>query len=321
MAENTYRKKDYSEMKDPRKTFGEALTEVGGEIPEVLAISADSSSGSGMSGFQKKFPDRHIEFGIMEQGVLGYSAGLATTGKIPFVVAIAPFVTARPFEMFRNDIGYMNQNVKVVGRSAGLTYSQLGPTHHSIDDIAIIRMIPGVTVINPGDPTTIKKAVHAAARHVGPVYIKIGSPKMPVIYTDEVPFEIGKGITLSEGKDVCIIATGTILFKALEAAEILEKAGIRVRLIDMHTIKPLDKELVLKAAREIGKIVTVEEHFKAGGLGGAVAELCAENHPVPMKLIGVEDKYASSGPYEELLGLYGLQSAQIAETIRAFLKS
>jgi transketolase len=318
---NKYRKKDLSEQKDPRKTFGEALVEVGNEIPEVLAISADSSSGSGMTAFQKQFPDRHIEFGIMEQGVLGYSAGLATTGKIPFVVAIAPFVTARPFEMFRNDIGYMNQNVKVVGRSSGLTYSQLGPTHHSIDDIAIIRTMPGVTIINPGDPTTIVKAVHASARHVGPVYIKIGSPKMPVIYENDVPFEVGKGIVLNEGKDVCIIGTGTILFKALEAAEILEKSGVSVRLIDMHTIKPLDNALILKAAREIGKIVTVEEHFKAGGLGGAVAELCAENHPVAMKIIGVDDKYASSGPYEELLGLCGLQSAQIADTVGKFLAS
>ncbi len=321
VAGSTYRKKDLSESKDPRKTFGEALAEVGAVMPEVLAISADSSSGSGLTEFKKKFPDRHIEFGIMEQGIMGYSAGLATTGKVPFFVAIAPFVTARPFEMFRNDLGYMEQNVKVVGRSAGLTYSQLGPTHHSVDDVAIIRTIPGVTIINPGDPVTIKKAVHAAAKMKGPVYMKIGNPKMKVIYEEGVPFEIGKGIVLGEGRDVCIIGTGTVLVKAVEAADLLEKSGVSVRLLDMHTIKPLDRDLVLRAAREVGRIVVVEEHYKAGGLGSAIAELLAENHPVPMRLVGMEDKYATTGSYEDLLGLYGFQAEQIVEKVKSFLAS
>ena len=308
-----------NDMKDPRSTFGEAVVEAAEVNENIVVLSADSSSGSGLSNFNKKFPERHFEFGIMEQGVMGIASGLATTGKIPVFAAIAPFVTARPYEMFRNDLGYMKQNVKVVGRCVGLTYDQLGSTHHSIDDVAIIRTIPGVTILNPGDPVTIKKAVHAMIEHTGPCYMKIGSPKMPVIYPDDVEFKIGKGIVLSEGTDVALIGTGTVLPKAVAAAKLLEEAGISVRLIDVHTIKPIDRELVLSAAREIGKIVTVEEHYIAGGLGSVIAELCSEEHPAKMKMIGIGDFYASNGPYEELLGKYGLQPEQIKETVIQFL--
>jgi transketolase len=309
-----------SEKKPPIKTFGEALLEVGMKNPNVVAISADSSSGSGLGPFKERFPERHLEFGIMEQGVIGYAAGLATTGKVPFVAAIAPFVTARPFEMFRNDLGYMRQNVKVVGRCAGLTYSTLGATHQSLDDVAIIRTIPGVVILNPGDPVEIRKATHAMAEHIGPVYMKIGSPDMPVLHGEDYRFEIGKGIEMKPGNDVTLIGTGTVLQRAFEAAGILAKNGIHARLIDIHTIKPLDREIVLKAARETGRIVTVEEHYLCGGLGGAVAELLAREHPTPVKMIGVDDQYASNGPYEELLGLYGLLASQIAETVKAFLR-
>lgn len=308
-----------NDMKDPRKTFGEAVVEAAEENKNVIVLSADSSSGSGLSDFSKKFPERHFEFGIMEQGIMGIASGLATTGKVPVFAAIAPFVTARPYEMFRNDLGYMNQNVKVVGRCVGLTYDQLGSTHHSIDDVAIIRTIPGVTILNPGDPVTIKKAVHAMIEHTGPCYLKIGSPKMPVIYPDNVDFKIGKGIVLTEGTDVALIGTGTVLPKAVAAAKLLEEAGVSVRLIDMHTVKPIDRELVLSAAREIGKIVTVEEHYVAGGLGSIVAELCSEEYPAKMKMIGIGDFYASNGPYEELLGKYGLQPENIKETVIQFL--
>ena len=310
-----------SEMKDPRKTFGEAVIEAAEKNPDVVVLSADSSSGSGLGAFPSRFPDRHFEFGIMEQGVIGYASGLATTGKIPVFAAIAPFVTARPFEMFRNDLGYMDQNVKVVGRCAGLTYDQLGSTHHSIDDVAIIRTIPGVTVINPGDPVTIKKAVHAMIEHKGPCYLKIGSPKMPVLYPEDIDFKLGKGIVMHDGRDVTLIGTGTVLSKAVGAAKLLEEAGISVRLIDIHTIKPLDRDLILAAARETGRIVTVEEHFVAGGLGSAIAELCSQEYPVKMKMIGLPDQYASNGPYEELLRKYGLQSDQICETIIKFLNT
>ena len=310
-----------NELKDPRKTFGEAVVEAAEINPDVVVLSADSSSGSGLGDFRKKFPDRHFEFGIMEQGVTGFASGLATTGKIPVFAAIAPFVTARNFEMFRNDLGYMNQNVKIVGRSAGLTYDQLGSTHHSIDDVAIIRTIPGVTVINPGDPVTIKKAVHAMIKHVGPCYMKIGSPAMPVLYEEDVDFTLGKGIVIKEGHDVALIGTGTVLSKAVAASKLLEEAGVSVRLIDMHTIKPLDRDLVLSAARDTGKIVTVEEHFVTGGLGSAIAELCSQEYPVQIKMIGIGDNFASNGPYEELLGKYGFQPDQIRDTVIEFLKN
>ena len=309
------------EMRDPRKTFGEALVEAAQKNGNIVALSADSSSGSGITPFKEKFPERHFEFGIMEQGIMGFASGLATTGKIPFFAAIAPFVTARPFEMFRNDLGYMRQNVKVVGRSAGLTYSDLGATHQSLDDIAIVRTIPGVTVINPGDPVDIVKAVQAAAEHVGPVYIKIGSPKMPVLMDEDYPFQIGKGVVMEAGDDVTIIATGTVLSKAVAATKILKSKGVAPRLINMHTIKPLDRELVLKAAEETGKIVTVEEGYLAGGLGGCIAELLATERPTPMKMLGVDDHYADTGPYEELLSSLGLQGEQIAEAIEKFISN
>jgi transketolase len=309
------------EMKDPRKTFGEAVIEAAGTNHNIVVLSADSSSGSGLSDFLAKFPDRHFEFGIMEQGVIGFASGLATTGKIPVFAAIAPFVTARPFEMFRNDLGYMNQNVKVVGRCAGLTYDQLGSTHHSLEDVAIIRTIPGVTIINPGDPVTIRKAVHAMIKHIGPCYMKIGSPKMPVLYPEDIEFTLGKGMVLNNGHDVAIIGTGTVLSKAVAATKLLEEAGVSVRLIDIHTIKPLDSDLILSAAREIGTIVTIEEHFIAGGLGSAIAELCSRECPAKIKMIGIGDHYASNGPYEELLEKYGLQPNQIKDTVMKLLSA
>lgn len=310
-----------NDLKDPRKAFGEAVIEAALENPNIVVLSADSSSGSGLGDFPSKFPGRHFEFGIMEQGVIGYACGLATTGKIPVFAAIAPFVTSRPYEMFRNDLGYMNQNVKVVGRCAGLTYDQLGSTHHSLEDVAIIRTMPGVTIINPGDPVTIRKAVHAMIEHVGPCYMKIGNPPMPVLYPEDIDFRLGKGIVIKDGRDVALIGTGTVLSKAVAAAKLLEEAGVSVRLIDIHTIKPLDRDLILATAREVGKIVTVEEHFVAGGLGSAIAEICSQEYPVRMKMIGINDLYASNGPYEQLLGKYGLQPDQIKETVLKFLSN
>ncbi|UCB45066.1 MAG: transketolase [Spirochaetota bacterium] len=309
-----------SELKDPRKTFGEALVEVGELYENVLAISTDSSAGSGMTPFKEKFPERHLEFGIMEQGAIGFASGLATTGKIPFVVAIAPFVTSRPFEMFRNDLGYMKQNVKVVGRCAGISYSDLGATHQSLEDIAILRTIPGVTLFNPGDPAEIKNVVHAACEINGPVYIKIGKNKMPVLHQAGYPFEAGKGVVMRDGKDVTIIGTGTVLSKAHLATQILEKDEIDVRLIDIHTLKPIDVDIILKAASETNYIVTVEEHYLAGGLGSEVAELLArEGVCAKIKMIGIDDQYVKSGPYEELLSLYGLGAEQIAQTVKKLL--
>jgi transketolase len=311
------------EMLDPRKVFGDTLCTLAKDRAQIVALSADSSSGSGLTPFKKQFPERHLEFGIMEQGVIGYAAGLAATGKIPFVAAIAPFVTARPFEMVRNDLGYMRQNVKVVGRSGGLTYSDLGPTHQSIDDVAIMRTIPGMVVLTPGDPVELMKAVEAAVEHVGPLYMRIGSPSIPVVYEAEAdcPFAIGRGITLRDGRDITLIASGAALPRAVEAADVLIAEGISVRLLSMPCVKPLDGELLLRAARETGRIVTVEEHYLAGGLGSAVAELLVQQCPVPMRMIGVEDRFPSSGPYEGLLGTCGLLGPQIAEVVRRFARS
>ncbi|MCL2480216.1 MAG: transketolase family protein [Spirochaetaceae bacterium] len=310
-----------SEKKDPRKTFGEALVIAGEKNSKVLAISADSSSGSQMTMFKNKFPERHIEFGIMEDGITGMCAGLATTGKIPVFATIAPFVTGRNFDQMKVDLGYMKQNVKVVGRCAGLSYYHLGPTHQSLEDVALMREIPGMTILNPGDPVEIKAATLAMIEHTGPVYMKVGSDPMPVIFDEsKYKFELGKGITMKDGKDITIVGTGTVLCRAAEAADILEKKGISVRLINIHTIKPLDNELIIKAAKETGLIVTVEEHYTSGGLGGAIAELLALNHPTKMKMIGVEDQFGSNGPYEELIGLYGLLGPQIADTCMKLLE-
>jgi len=309
-----------NQLKDPRKTFGEALIEVGEKYDNVVALSTDSCGGSGTVPFRERFPERFFEFGVMEQCAVGFASGLSLMGKIPFFVAIAPFVTARPFEMFRNDLGYMAQNVKVVGRSAGLAFSNLGPTHQSYDDVGIIRTIPGITIVAPGDPIEIKKAVHKACEYRGPMYIRIGSPMMPILFDEGYDFEIGKGVIMSEGRDVTIIGSGTVLSKAYYATQILKRDGISVRLINVHTIKPIDEEIIIKAAKETGRIVTVEEHSVVGGLGSAVAEVVSKEYPVSIKMIGINDKFPSTGLYEELLGLYGLQKEQIAKTTKEFIK-
>jgi len=313
--------KAFSESKAPIKEFGDALLEIGTANPNVVAVSTDSSSGSGLSPFKAAFPERHIELGIMEQGAMGISAGMATAGKVPFFAAIAPFVTARSFEMFKNDLGYMEQNVKVVGRCCGLTYSQLGPTHHSIDDCAMLRTIPGVTIVSPGDPVTVKKAAKALAAMVGPAYLRIGSPNMPVLYDEDLPFELGKGILVQEGSDVTLVGSGTALANTVKAARLLAATGLSVRVIDIHTIKPLDEAIILKAAEETGAIVTVEEHYVAGGLGSVIAEFLSQKRPTPMKLIGIADRFVTNGPYDGLLGMQGLLPEQIAATVREFLAS
>ena len=310
-----------SDKKDPRVTFGEALALAGEKNDKVVAISADSSSGSQMTMFKDKFPERHLEFGIMEPGITGICAGLATTGKIPVFATIAPFCTGRNFDQMKVDLGYMKQNVKVVGRCAGLSYFHLGPTHQSLEDVALMRTIPGMTILNPGDPVEIEAAVLAMVEYNGPVYMKIGAVAMPYLFDKaNYKFEIGKGIEMKSGSDITIIGTGTVLSRAAEAADILEKEGVSVRLINIHTLKPLDNDIILKAAKETGKIVTVEEHYSQGGLGGAVAELLAREYPTKMKMIGVDDQFGSNGPYEELIGLYGLLGPQIAESCREMLK-
>jgi transketolase len=307
------------EYLDPRKEFGKAVTELAAENDKIVVLSADSGKSSGFGDFAKLYPDRYFECGIMEQGVVGVASGLATTGLIPVFCAIAPFVTARPFEMFRNDLGYMKQNVKIVGRNCGISYSDLGATHHSLEDFAIIRMIPGVVVLAPQDPTEIRGAVKAMIEHNGPVYMRIGNPKIPVLFEEE-PFVIGKGRILQDGTDVTIISTGSVTKAAMEAADNLMKKGVSVRLIGMPTVYPLDEELVIESALRTGRIITVEEHYADGGLGTLVSEVCSTKCPVRVKRIGVPKEYASSGPYNELLSYYGLDAAGIEKSTIEFLK-
>jgi transketolase len=304
---------------DPRKVFGAAMYEEAAKNPDIVVMSADSGGSSGLGGFKKDFPERYFEFGIMEQGVVGIASGLATTGCVPVFCAIAPFVTARPFEMFRNDVGYMRQNVKIVGRNGGISYSDLGSTHHSLEDFAIIRMIPGVAVMSPQDPEEIKSAVRAMLAHQGPVYMRIGNEPIPELFDPE-PFVIGKGRVLRDGGDVTIISTGALTGAAIEAAALLAGGGISARLVGMPTVWPIDRELVIDCARKTGRVVTLEEHYVIGGLGTIIQETVSEEYPVPVKKLGIPHTYATSGPYGELLTYYGLDAAGIAKSVREFVK-
>lgn len=306
--------------KDPRKEFGAAVTALAEQDERIVVLSADSGGSSGFSAFRQAHPERYLEFGIMEQGVTGIAAGMATTGKIPVFCAIAPFVTCRSYEMFRNDLGYMRQNVKIVGRNGGITYSDLGATHHSLEDYAIMRMIPGVVILSPQSPAEIRGAVKAMLAHEGPVYMRIGNAPMPEIHEGEPEFIIGKGTILRPGTDLAILSTGSTTSDALEAAQALEAKGFSVRVVGFPTVCPIDEELVIQTAREVGKLLTVEEHYSHGGLGTLAAEICAEHCPVPMKLHGIPKEYATSGPYDALKAYYRIDAAGIAQVAEEFLR-
>jgi transketolase len=303
---------------DPRKVFGAAVHEEAAKNPNIVVLSADSGGSSGFGLFKKEYPERYFEFGIMEQCVVGAASGLAATGRVPVFCAIASFVTSRPFEMFRNDVGYMKQNVKIVGRNGGISYSDLGATHHSLEDFAIIRMIPGVTVLSPQDPGEIKAAVRAMLEHVGPVYMRIGNDPIPQLL-EPGPFVIGKGRVLRDGKDVTVISTGTLTAAGMEAAKILADRGIDARLVGMPTICPIDRELVVDCARKTGGIVTLEEHYVTGGLGTIIQEIVSEECPVRVKKLGIPHTYATSGPYKELLAYYALDAEGVAKSVEEFL--
>ncbi len=306
------------EIFDPRKVFGQAVTEIAGTNRRVVVFSADSGKSSGFGEFMKKYPERYYECGIMEQGVVGMAAGMATAGIIPVFCAIAPFVTCRPYEMVRNDMGYMRQNVKLVGRNCGFTYSDLGATHQSLDDFAIMRMIPGMTVIAPQDPNEIKAAVRAMIKHEGPVYMRIGNPKIPNIMPEK-EFIIGKGSILEEGRDITIISTGGTTAAVLDAVSGLKEIGISVRVIGMPTVYPLDSELVKESAEKTGVVLTVEEHYAEGGLGTLVSEACSELTNTKVFRLGVPAVYATTGSYEELLYYYHLDAEGIAGKVRKIL--
>jgi len=306
-----------SAMRDPRKTFGAALTSAAERDAAIVALSVDSGLSSGLGQLRATHPERYIEVGIMEQAATGMASGLATAGKVPVLCAIAPFVTARNFEMFRNDLGYMRQNVKIVGRNAGLSYSQLGPTHHSLDDIALTRMIPGVVVIAPQDCGEIEGAVQAMLRHDGPVYMRIGAGGIPDLFPPG-PFKIGRGRVITEGDHVTVVSTGHVTAAVQDAVADLRARGIRAEHIGMPTIEPLDGELLLASISRTGRIVTVEEHYERGGLGGAVAELLSKTLRAPHLVIGVPHRFVPSGPYEDVLEACGLDVRSLTDRIAAF---
>ena len=303
-----------------RESYGNALAELGAQNPNIVVLDADLAGATKTGVFKKAFPERHIDCGIAEGNMMGVAAGLATCGKIPFASSFAMFAAGRAFEQVRNSIGYPHLNVKIGATHAGISVGEDGATHQCNEDIAIMRTIPGMTIICPADDVEARAAVKAAAEYVGPVYMRFGRLAVPVI-NDEAnyKFEIGKGITLKEGKDVTIIATGLEVNESLEAAKLLEADGISAEVINIHTIKPLDKELVVASAKKTGKVVTVEEHSVIGGLGGAVAEALSEEAPTKMLRIGMMDKFGQSGPAKALIEYYGLDGKSIYEKVKASL--
>lgn len=302
-----------------RESYGNALAQLGKEHENLVVLDADLAGATKTGVFKKAFPERHIDCGIAECNMMGIAAGLSTTGLVPFASTFAMFAAGRAFEQVRNSIGYPHLNVKIGATHAGISVGEDGATHQCNEDIALMRTIPGMTVINPADDVEARAAVKAAYELDGPVYLRFGRLAVPVINDNEdYKFEIGKGITLRDGKDITIVATGLCVSSALEAADLLKADGIDARVINIHTIKPLDKELIIKAAKETGKIVTVEEHSVIGGLGSAVSDCVVESCPVPVKKVGIQDVFGESGPAAKLIEKYGLDGKSVYETVKQF---
>lgn len=306
--------------KATRESYGEALTELAEKYPNLVVLDADLAAATKTGIFKKAYPDRFFDCGIAEANMMGVAAGLATAGKIPFASTFAMFAAGRAYEIVRNSIGYPHLNVKIGATHAGISVGEDGATHQCNEDIALMRTIPGMIVIVPSDDVEAKAAVEAAILHEGPVYMRFGRLAAPVLNDPETyKFEMGKGITLRDGKDITIVATGLMVGEAVTAAEQLAAEGIDARVINIHTIKPLDEELICKAAKETGRIVTVEEHSVIGGLGSAVADCVTENCPVPVTKIGVNDEYGHSGPAVDLLKEFGLSAENITVTVKKVL--
>ena len=294
-----------------RDAYGKALVELGEKNKNVVVLDADLAAATKTGAFKKAFPERFFDTGIAESNMMSLAGGLATTGFTVFASTFAMFAAGRAFEQVRNTIGYPHLNVKIGATHAGISVGEDGASHQCCEDIALMRSIPGMVIINPADDIEARAAVFAAAEHDGPVYMRFGRLAVPRVFDEDYKFEIGKAVTLKEGTDVTIIATGLMVNEAIEAAKTLEAEGVSVELINMHTIKPLDKDAVIKAAKKTGCIVTAEEHNIIGGLGSAVAEAVAEECPVPVVRVGVNDEFGKSGPAVELLHLYGLDADNI----------
>ncbi len=300
-----------------RAVFGMALTELANERNDFYVMSGDLCHSSGLARFQEQFPDRFINMGIAEQNMIGVASGMAKDGSPVFATSFAPFITMRACEQVRMDMGYMQLNVKTVGLGAGLVMAQLGNSHYGIEDVAVMRSIPGITIVSPSDCTEIVKATEAVASHKGPVYLRLtGGPGNPIVYHEDYEFTIGKANMLREGKDIAIVASGTMVFQSLRAAEILEQQGISAAVVNMHTIKPLDAQCLDDLSR-YQLIVSVEEHTVIGGLGGAIAEYMAtKRQRPPHLLIGIQDEFPHAGSYGYLLEQCGLTGLQIAQKIQ-----
>lgn len=303
-----------------RESYGNALAECGAKYPNLVVLDADLAGATKTGVFKKAFPDRHIDCGIAECNMTGIAAGLATCGKIPFISSFAMFAAGRNFEQVRNSIGYPHLNVKIGATHAGITVGEDGATHQCNEDVALMRTIPGMTVIVPADDVEAKAAVEAAINHEGPVYLRFGRAAVPVINDDpDYKFEIGKGVVLKEGKDVTIVASGICVAEALAAAEKLAADGVDAEVINIHTIKPLDEDLIVASAKKTGRVITVEEHSVIGGLGSAVCDALCAKQPTPVLKIGINDTFGESGPAAALVVKYGLDGESIYKKAKEFL--
>ncbi|MHB1347699.1 MAG: transketolase family protein [Candidatus Humimicrobiaceae bacterium] len=308
-----------TEFIDTTKYFGEFLIELARKDKRVVYVDADSYIGAGVEKYKEQFPERFFEFGVAEQNACGNAAGLAWAGQKPFFATIANFATMRCFEQIRDDIVRPGLNVAIVGRGAGISYSASGPTHNTIDDFGLLRILPGITLVDPADLQDFKNTVFESIKLEGPIYFREHKCLSKKINPVNYKFEFGKGVTLKEGSDTFIISSGTMVYQSMLAAETLEKSGIFAGVINMHTIKPIDEDLINKIINSINKIVTVEEHFVINGLGSAVADILVKKGKTRQLKIGFDDQYNIEGPYEELLDYYGLTGEKIAEKIKKFL--
>ncbi|MDX1828108.1 MAG: transketolase family protein [Lutibacter sp.] len=314
------KKYTFTEKKDTRSGFGAGLAELGETNENVVALCADLVGSLKMEKFIENHPNRFFQVGIAEANMMGIAAGLTIGGKIPFTGTFANFSTGRVYDQIRQSIAYSGKNVKICASHAGLTLGEDGATHQILEDIGLMKMLPGMTVINTCDYNQTKAATLAIAEHVGPVYLRFGRPKVPVFMPESEKFEIGKAIQLTEGNDVTIVATGHLVWEALQASEILEKSGISAEVINIHTIKPLDKDTILKSVAKTGCIVTAEEHNKFGGLGESVARVLAEQNPVPQEFVAVNDSFGESGTPAELMEKYGLNDKAITKAVNKVIK-
>ena len=308
------------EKKSTRVAYGEALVKLGKVNKDVVVLEADLSKSTMTAYFKKEFPERHINVGIAEADMIGTAAGIATTGKIPFASTFAHFAAGRAFDQVRNSVAYPHLNVKICPTHAGVSLGEDGGSHQSVEDVALMRAIPGMVVLSPADAVETEKMVFAVAEYEGPVYVRLGRLNIPVLFDENYKFEIGKAATLREGNDVAILATGLMVSEALEAAKLLEEKGIKARVVNVSTIKPLDTETVLKAAKECKFIVTSEEHSVIGGLGSAVSEYLSEVHPAKVVKHGIQDVFGQSADGETMLTNYGLRAKDIVETVLNNLK-